>query len=80
MALIAGHYRCSICNCTNNAEIATNPEDYKHTLFVEDPSNPSHVICLECKEAVDEVNGEWLDFNDNEIDWDNPDWLYNEEE
>ncbi len=61
MPIIGGNHRCAICNCVNNEEIATFPEEYKHTTFVPDPSSPYQLICLECREAIDEVDGEWLD-------------------
>lgn len=72
MALLGEHYRCSICNAVNNAEIATYPEEYRSTKFVEDPSSPFHVICLECRASLDDVDGEWLD-DDEEWDPDDED-------
>lgn len=69
MPLLGEHYRCSICNAVNNTEIATYPEEYRSTKFVEDPSSPLHVICLECRASLDEVDGEWYD-EEEELDLD----------
>ena len=76
MPLLGEHYRCSICNAVNNAEIATYPDEYRHqTRFVVDPSSSLHVICLECRASLDDVDGEWLDDDDNEFDPDEDDFF-----
>lgn len=45
-------HRCSICNKTDNEEVATDPEDYTQMTFVPDPSNHMFDICMSCFEDI----------------------------
>ena len=53
-------HRCSICNSVSVADIETDLGDFKdHMSFTPDPKDPRHFICIECAEAINEVQFEY---------------------
>lgn len=52
---LAGHYRCTICNCVSNESIETEIGDFRKTSFTQDPKYKDSYICVECSEAIQDV-------------------------
>lgn len=64
-----GYFRCSLCNCTSNERIETEPGDYKEGLaFTHDPNDGMHFICVNCADVIEEQRQDY-EFLDQEDDF-----------
>lgn len=55
------NHRCSICNKTDNGEVATELGDYTNDPFFLDPNNSNYDICLGCFEVIRDTLDEYDD-------------------
>lgn len=60
-------YRCR-CNNVSSPKIATNPGDFQSMKFHADPINPNEMICDDCFKAHQEINEDWLDAEEDDLD------------
>jgi len=73
-------YRCK-CNAVSSPKIATHAGDFKSMKFHQDPTNPKEMICDDCFKALQEVNEDWLDAEeDQDLFWSDFDDDWDEEE
>jgi len=68
--LSGGSHRCSICNKVDNESIETNLGDYESNLsFTYDPNDPSHHICIDCEEVIEDQRRDYayMDQDEDEV-------------
>lgn len=58
-------HRCSICNKTDNEEIATELGDYTNLPFVTDPSDSNFFLCLDCYESIRDALDDFEEEDEN---------------